>query len=221
MADYSLRQRGYLRQLFRNQLATLKALSDGDIDHAYLWANAGWTVHASPELNARARPGFRAGRPLEHRRRHASGDDELKAQVDRGTRCLIADGTVARALARYHVPYFAPFPGAEAADAQGSARESIRHAVADRGPEPQMQKIQTSKHPLSWSGASSLGRGAGRGAGPEQPAFLDGPSTASRARSRNRRPARRAARGRAADLLGLFLAMIPIPRSSRRRSSVT
>ncbi len=43
VADYSLRQRGYLRRLFRNQLATLKALSDGDIDYAYLWANVGWT----------------------------------------------------------------------------------------------------------------------------------------------------------------------------------
>ena len=34
VADYSLRQRGYLRRLYRNQLATLKALNDGDIDLA-------------------------------------------------------------------------------------------------------------------------------------------------------------------------------------------
>ena len=50
VADYSLRQRGYLRRLYRNQLATLKALHDGDIDFAYLWANVGWTLHASPEF---------------------------------------------------------------------------------------------------------------------------------------------------------------------------
>ena len=50
IADYRLRQRGYLRRLYRNQLATLKALADGDIDYAYLWANVGWTLHASPDL---------------------------------------------------------------------------------------------------------------------------------------------------------------------------
>ena len=50
IADYRLRQRGYLRRLYRNQLATLKALDDGDIDFAYLWANVGWTLHASPDF---------------------------------------------------------------------------------------------------------------------------------------------------------------------------
>src|SRR5207302_1764322 len=50
VADYNLRQRGYLRRLFRNQLAVLKALHDGDIDYAYLWANVGWTLHATPEF---------------------------------------------------------------------------------------------------------------------------------------------------------------------------
>ena len=34
VADYHLRQRGYLRRLFRNQLATLKALNDSDIESA-------------------------------------------------------------------------------------------------------------------------------------------------------------------------------------------
>ena len=38
------------------------------------------------------------------------GDDELKRHVDAALDALIADGTVARVLARYHVPYYAPFP---------------------------------------------------------------------------------------------------------------
>ena len=58
VADYSLRQRGYLRRLYRNQLATLKALSDGDIDSAYLWANVGWTLHASPEFKLEIVPDY-------------------------------------------------------------------------------------------------------------------------------------------------------------------
>ena len=49
IADYGLRQKGFLRRLYRNQLATLKALQDGDLDYGYLWANVGWTLHTSPE----------------------------------------------------------------------------------------------------------------------------------------------------------------------------
>ena len=57
-----------------------------------------------------------------------------------------------------------------------------------------MQKIQTSKH--AYSGLARI-RSAGElvvGAGSEQPPLLDGPSRAGRARLRDRRPARRAAR---------------------------
>jgi ABC-type amino acid transport substrate-binding protein len=75
-------------------------------------------------------------------------DEELKQHVDEALGALIADGTVARALAHYHVPYYAPFPEL-AGDAQGSAQGMIRHEVMDRGPEPQMQKIQTSKQGYS------------------------------------------------------------------------
>jgi len=145
VADYSLRQRGYLRQLFRNQLATLKALSDGTIDHAYLWANAGWIVHVSPELNVEFAPDFV---PVDHWNIAVAmrrGDDELKAKVDRALGVLIADGTIARVLAGYHVPYFAPFPELKR-NAVESVRGSVRPGVADRGPEQEMQKIQTSKH---------------------------------------------------------------------------
>jgi ABC-type amino acid transport substrate-binding protein len=64
--------------------------------------------------------------------------------VDEALDSLIEDGTVARTLARYHLPVFAPFP--EPARADDSV---IRHEVADRGREPQMQKVQTSRDAYS------------------------------------------------------------------------
>ncbi len=110
VADYSLRQRGYLRRLFRNQLATLKALNDGDIDLCLPLGQCGLDTACLPGLEPEARPGLRSGGPLEHRGRHVPGDDELKRHVDAALDALIEDGTVARVLARYHVPYYAPFP---------------------------------------------------------------------------------------------------------------
>jgi ABC-type amino acid transport substrate-binding protein len=80
----------------------------------------------------------------------------LKRHVDTAIETLIADGIVARALARYHVPHYAPFEEQERtgdAHAQGSGARSIpipiHHDVVNRGPEPQMQRIQTSKHPYA------------------------------------------------------------------------
>jgi polar amino acid transport system substrate-binding protein len=145
VADYSLRQRGYLRRLFRNQLATLKALNDGDIDYGYLWANVGWTLHVSPDFNLKLVTDYV---PEDHWNIAVAmcrGDDELKQHIDAALDALINDGTVVRAMAGYRVPYFAPFP-AETGDAKGAVEKRIQHAIADRGPEPQMQKIQTSKH---------------------------------------------------------------------------
>ena len=86
VADYSLRQRGYLRRLYRNQLATLKALSDGDIDSAYLWANVGWTLHVSPEFKLEIVPEYVPGRPLEYRDRHVRGERRAEAARRRGAR---------------------------------------------------------------------------------------------------------------------------------------
>jgi polar amino acid transport system substrate-binding protein len=145
MADYSLRQRGYLRRLYRNQLAVLKDLSDGGIDYAYLWANAGWTLHVSPDLNAELVPNYV---PEDHWNiaiAMSKGDDELKKHVDAALESLIADGTIGRVLGRYHVPYHAAFQE-PSADGQASTAQPIRHEVAHRGPEPQMQTVQTSKH---------------------------------------------------------------------------
>jgi polar amino acid transport system substrate-binding protein len=148
VADYSLRQRGYLRRLFRNQLATLKALKDGDIDYAYLWANVGWTLHVSPDFDLKVVPDYV---PEDHWNIAVAmcrGDDELKRHVDVALDSLIKDGKVSRIVATYHVPYYPPFPE-RGGDARGDADQLIHHGVADRGPEPRMQKIQTSKHGYS------------------------------------------------------------------------
>ena len=94
VADYSLRQRGYLRRLFRNQLATLKALNDGDIDYAYLWANVGWTLHVSPDFKLKLVPDYV---PEDHWNIAVAmrrGDDELKRHIDLALDALIKDGTV-------------------------------------------------------------------------------------------------------------------------------
>ncbi len=140
IADYQLRQRGYLRRLYRNQLAVLTALGDGDIDFAYLWANAGWTLHVSPDLRGKLEivPGFEAVDCWNIAVAMRRGDDELKRQVDAALGGLIADGTIARTLAHYHVPHQPP-PGEPA----------IEHGATSRGREPDMRKIQTSKHPYS------------------------------------------------------------------------
>jgi polar amino acid transport system substrate-binding protein len=148
VADYRLRRRGYLRRLFRNQLATLKALDDGDIDGAYLWANAGWTLQVSPDFKLELVPDYE---PEDHWNiaiALALGDDELKRRVDEALDTLIRDGTVAGTLARYHVPYHAPFPE-PGRDGRGDAEGVIRHGPAERGREPQMGRVQTSRSPYS------------------------------------------------------------------------
>lgn len=148
IADYRLRQRGYFRSLFRNQLATLRALDAREIDYAYLWANAGWTLHASPEFRLELAPDYV---PEDHWNiavAMARGDDELKGHVDEALDALIKDGTVARTLARYHMPYFAPFPES-GHEARRGDEAPIRHGVADRGREPQMQRVQGSKSPYA------------------------------------------------------------------------
>jgi ABC-type amino acid transport substrate-binding protein len=148
LADYSLRRRGYLRQLYRNQLATLNALGAGDIDFAYLWANASWVLHTSPDLKLELSPGYV---PEEHWDIAAAmrrGDLELKRHVDVALGVLLANGTVARILSRYHMPDFPP-PDTSVHDVQGRTRGSLVPVLPDRGPEPQMRRIQGSEHPYS------------------------------------------------------------------------
>ncbi|HTU19515.1 MAG TPA: transporter substrate-binding domain-containing protein [Gemmataceae bacterium] len=141
VADYRLRQRGYLRRLYRNQLAVLKSLNDGDIDYAYLWANVGWTLHTSPDFALEIAKEYV---PEDHWNiavalRH--GDDELKKHVDAALEKLVKDGTVSRILKRYHVPYYPPFTE-EKKDEAGV----IHHQRIDRGQEPQLARVQRSKH---------------------------------------------------------------------------
>ena len=130
-------------------MATLKALNDGDIDYAYLWANVGWTLHASPDFNLKLVSGYV---PEDHWNIAVAmrrGDDELKRHVDQAVDALINDGTVSRIMAAYHVPYYPPF--SERTDVMSMlppVRQSTT-ALLIVGPEPQMQKIQTSKHGYS------------------------------------------------------------------------
>lgn len=161
VADYHLRQRGYLRRLFRTQLSALKSLHDGGIDYAYLWGNVGWTLHASPELNVELVAGYV---PEDHWNIAIAlrkGDDELKSQVNDAIGRLIEKGVVSEALTRYHVPYLPEFGADEAPAAAGeqSSRATpsrgggpeatIRHAVSDRGLEPQTARRQRSKRRYS------------------------------------------------------------------------
>jgi ABC-type amino acid transport substrate-binding protein len=170
IADYRLRQRGYLRRLFRNQLAVLKSLNDGGIDYAYLWANVVWKIHKSPDFKLEQVPGYV---PEDHwniaiAMRH--GDEELKRHVDAALAKLVKNKTVARTLARYHMPYFPPFPtkkeapskvesgesrvqsqkkptsfGLSTLDSRLSTERSSRQEVSERGLEPQMYRRETSR----------------------------------------------------------------------------
>jgi polar amino acid transport system substrate-binding protein len=154
VADYSLRQRGYLRSLYRNQLATLKALNDRQIDHAYLWANVGWALHTTPEWELELCPDYVLVDHWDIAIAMDRGDHELKRQVDAVVETLIKDGTVSRALARYHVPYYAAEPERAPGSSSSGGSEPIHHKVADRGREPEMQKVQTSKR--AYSGLSRI-----------------------------------------------------------------
>jgi ABC-type amino acid transport substrate-binding protein len=151
VADYTLRQRGYLRSLYRNQLAVLKAIDDGAIDYGYLWANVGWALHATPEFKLQIVPGFVPEDRWNVAVAMRKSDVELKRRVDTAIEKLVKDGTPAKALARYYVPHFPPFEEKkkedEGKDEKGADGSVIRHAVADRGLEPQMQKLQTSNNP--------------------------------------------------------------------------
>jgi len=168
VADYELRQRGYLRRLFRTQLSVLKSLNDGGIDYAYLWANAGWTLHTSPEFEVEFAAGYV---PEDHWNIAVAmrrGDDELKRRVDKALEKLIDDKVVERALTDYHVSWFPPFEVAPkvagtlrvpsvAGESQPHDEDGtrsvpatndtiiVRHAPPDRGLEPQMQRRERSK----------------------------------------------------------------------------
>jgi polar amino acid transport system substrate-binding protein len=165
VADYQLRQRGYLRRLFRTQLSVLKSLHDGGIDYAYLWGNVGWALHTSPEFELELVPGYV---PEDHWNIAVAmrkGDDELKRFVDAAIQRLRDAEVVSRAVSSYHVPYFAPFEDAKRASfgntttvdvavqdggkADSTAPAAIRaptvHAPTNRGIEPQMQRRERSK----------------------------------------------------------------------------
>ena len=149
VADYSLRQRGYERRLFRNQLATLKALNDGDIDAAYLWANVGWTLHASPDFKLEIVPEYV---PEDHWNiaiAMCAGDDELKSHVDAALATLISDGTVVQRPGAVTTCLITPPSRRKPVMPRGAPGNPFIMEAAKRGPEPRMQKVATSKHPYS------------------------------------------------------------------------
>ena len=153
VADYHLRQRGYLRRLFRTQLSVLKSLDDGGIDYGYLWANVGWTLHTSPDFDVQLVSGYV---PEDHWNiaiAMRSGDDALKRHVDAAVETIVKAGAVSRALAVYHVPHFPPFeakpktvtPQADAKTERDSQSSVIRREPTDRGLEPNTRRRQRSK----------------------------------------------------------------------------
>ncbi len=153
VADYMLRQRSFLRRLYRNQLATLNALNNSDIDHAYLWANVLWTLHTTPEWNLEVVPNYVPVDFWDIAIAMDGDDHELKRQVDLAIAALIKDGTVAHMLARYYMLCYSPAPEPIHGALKTNA-EPIHHYVVDRGHEPQLQKVQTSKH--AYSGLSRI-----------------------------------------------------------------
>jgi len=152
IADYSLRQRGYLRRLFGTQMALLTSLEKGGIDYAYLWSNSGWLLHQSPDVQAAIVPGYvpedRWNIGIAMRR----GDVEFKKHVDRALEEIIRRGDVAKALREYHVPYFAPFE--MAAGAKPASVGAARKGAIDRGLEPEMSGRQRSR--ASYDGLAKI-----------------------------------------------------------------
>ena len=157
VADYSLRQRGYLRRLYRNQLATLKALHDGDINYAYLWANVGWTLHASPEFKLEIVPQHEPDDHWNIAIAMCVGNEELKRHVDAAIETLIADGTVARALARYHVPDARLLSRANP-QWPGEYREWDPSRSCQPGPRASNATNRDLQASLHWTGQDSIGR---------------------------------------------------------------
>ena len=142
---------------------SLKALSDGDIDFAYLWANVGWTLHASPDLAAKLElvPGFEPEDRWNIAVAMRRGDDELKRQVDAALGALIAR--------RHRRPRPGPLPRAarpppaadpRPRDAEGRSgtrwptAAASRRCGRSRRPSILMPRWPGSDRPASWWWAS-------------------------------------------------------------------
>ncbi len=154
IADYRLRQRGYLRRLFKNQLAVLNSINNGTIDHGYLWANVGWALRTTPEFELEL---MRDYLPEDHWNIAIAmrpGDDQLRRQVDAALEKVIGRGDVRRLLAEYHTPYFPPFgddePASDAAEGDAEVdddrvEEDVEPTSTDRAEAPRMYRRQLSK----------------------------------------------------------------------------
>lgn len=147
IADYRLRQRGYMRQLFRNQLAVLDAIDKENIDYGYLWPNAGWVIHHSPDLAVEVVPGYTPVDRWDIAVAMRGGDGQLKRHVDRALGELIQSGLISRTLARYHVPHFRPMEEDQSATEVKSTKTSRSYPPVKRGLEPKMATRRRSRNP--------------------------------------------------------------------------
>ena len=152
IADYTLRQRGYMRRLFGTQLGVLNALEKGDIDYAYMWPNFDWMLHNEPQLHAKPVSDFVPEERWNIAVAMRHGDAELKQHVDQALEQLVHRGDIAREFKPYHMPYFPPFESpAESGDADTSvstkkSKTALARQPLDRGREPQMSRRQRSQH---------------------------------------------------------------------------
>ena len=161
VADYHLRQRGYQRSLYRNQLAVLKAIDSGGIDYAYLWANVGWTLDRHARIQA-----WRSCRTTCRRTTGTSRSPCAKAMTElqaagrcglgeagrqtapwpgpwRNTTCRISRRLSSRNLTTSGNRLLAAGQmRIETMTTDQGQPTTLHHPVANRGLEPQMQKVQ-------------------------------------------------------------------------------
>ena len=151
IADYSLRQNGYMRRLFGTQLGVLNALEKGDIDYAYMWPNFDWMLHNDPKIHAKSVAGFVPKDRWNIAVAMRQDDAELKQHVDQALERILKRGDIARTFKTYHMPHFAPFesptdsndsdsPIDSQTDKTGSVRQPLK-----RGREHQMSRRQRSR----------------------------------------------------------------------------
>jgi ABC-type amino acid transport substrate-binding protein len=105
LGDIFLFQNGQRRHISRSQREAFQAVAHGEAAAAFLWAPiAWWLLKQQPQARLQAVEvsvpdiEFDIGAGLRR------GDEAFQAAVNRAVQQLIAQGTVARALARYGVP---------------------------------------------------------------------------------------------------------------------
>jgi len=165
-------------------LAVLKALDDGTIDYAYLWANVGWTLHATPEFKHEIVPGYVPEDNWNIAVAVRKGDAELKRRLDTAIEKLVKDGTVAKALARYHMPHWAPFADEKKKERRRAALGNLMSSATRSLTVARNRGWRRCKPPATPTAGLERVRSAGAlvvGLGQKQPPLLDGSPQTGRA----------------------------------------